>query len=185
MTMPRQLIALLCLLAGFSASIHANELQGKVIRVADGDTLTILIEPIKLDMPIRLSGIDAPEKGMPFGQVSKKSLSDLTFGKQATVEWGKKDKYGRLVGKIRIDGQDVNIEQLRRGLAWHFKEYENEQSDEDRTAYSQAEDKARLAGAGLWQDKKPEAPWVWRKAKRAAGQEVVIEEAITNSDQTK
>ncbi len=82
------LLMLTMLLAG---TVFAGELKRKVIRVADGDTLTILIEPIKLDMPVRLSGIDAPEKGMQFGQVSKTSLSDLAFGKPATVLWVKKD----------------------------------------------------------------------------------------------
>lgn len=181
--MYRLIITLLYLLAGFSASIHANELQGKVIRVADGDTLTILIEPLKLDMPIRLSGLDAPEKGMPFGQVSKKSLSDLAFGKQATVEWGKKDKYGRIVGKVRIDGQDINLLQVQRGLGWHFKEYEREQPPEDRATYAQAEEMARAGRLGLWQDKDPVPPWTWRKAKRAAGVEVVVEEAPTQDTQ--
>ena len=170
------LIALLlawCLIVPASAS----ELQGKVIRVADGDTLTILIEPIKLDMPIRLAGIDAPEKGMPFGQVSKKSLSDLAFGKVATVLWDKKDKYGRIVGKVLIDGQDVNLEQVKQGLAWHFKEYQDEQSPDDRAAYAKAEVEASAQRVGLWQDKDPTPPWAWRKAKRAAGQDVVVEEA--------
>ncbi len=169
------LLMLTMLLAG---SVFAGELKGKVIRVADGDTLTILIEPIKLDMPVRLSGIDAPEKGMPFGQVSKTSLSDLAFGKLATVIWGKKDKYGRIVGKVLIDGQDVNLEQVNRGLAWHFKEYQDEQSVEEREAYAKAEIAASARHLGLWQDKDPVPPWAWRKAKRASGQDVVVEESV-------
>ncbi len=154
---------------------NASELQGKVIRVADGDTLTLFIEPIKLDLSIRLSGIDAPEKGMAFGQVSKMSLSDLAFGKSAVVDWGKKDKYGRIVGKVLIDGQDINLVQVQRGLAWHFKEYEMEQPPEDRTAYAQAEAVARTGRIGLWQDKDPTPPWIWRKMQRSAGKEVVVE----------
>lgn len=155
----------------------AAELQGRVIRVADGDTLTILIDSIKLDIPVRLSGIDAPEKNMPFGQTAKKSLSDLTFGKNVVVEWNKKDKYGRLVGKVRVDGRDINIEQIRRGLAWHFKEYEGEQPLEDRIAYATAEEGASVGRFGLWQDNNPVAPWSWRKARRTSGQPVIVEEA--------
>lgn len=166
--MARLVLIIAILFASFQ--VAAAELQGKVIRVADGDTLTILIEPIKLDMPVRLSGIDAPEKGMPFGQVSKQSLSDLAFGKQVVIEWGKKDKYGRLVGKVMVDGQDINIEQLRRGLAWHFKEYEGEQSPVDREAYANAEIDAAQAKVGLWQDTNPVPPWTWRKSKRAKGE---------------
>lgn len=178
-TSTRWLSALATLLLSWCLTVPASagELQGKVIRVADGDTLTILIEPIKLDMPIRLAGIDAPEKGMPFGQVSKKSLSDLAFGKVATVLWDKKDKYGRIVGKVLIDGQDVNLAQVKQGLAWHFKEYQSEQSPEDRAAYAKAEVDASAQRVGLWQDKDPTPPWAWRKTKRAAGQEVVVEEA--------
>lgn len=156
----------------------ANELHGKVIRVADGDTLTILVEPIKLDLPIRLSGIDAPEKGMPYGQASKKSLSDLAFGKQVVIEWGKKDKYGRLVGKVLLDGQDINLVQIKRGMAWHFKEYESEQQVEDRQTYARAEGEAAAARLGLWRDPDPVPPWTWRKARRAAGKEIIVEEAV-------
>jgi endonuclease YncB( thermonuclease family) len=149
-------------------SAYAAEMTGKVIRIADGDTLTVLVDCAKLDVPIRLAGIDAPEKGMPFGTVSKQSLADLAFGKQVVVEWRKKDKYGRVVGKVLVDGLDVNLEQVKRGLAWHFKEYEGEQSAEDREAYAAAEATAKAAGAGLWKDKEPTPPWAWRKAKRAA-----------------
>lgn len=164
------LIHLLVALSG-----HANELQGKVIRVADGDTLTLLVEPIKLDLPVRLSGIDSPEKGMPFGQAAKQSLAELAFGKQVVVEWGKRDKYGRLVGKVLVDGQDINLMQVKRGMAWHFKEYEGEQPPEDRSVYARAEADAAAARVGLWRDPDPVPPWTWRKARRAAGKEVVVE----------
>lgn len=177
-TLPK-IVSAMAAMVLFTTQISANELQGKVIRVADGDTITILIEPIKLDMPIRLSGIDAPEKkGMAFGEASKKSLSDLAFGKTAVVEWGKKDKYGRIVGKVRIDGQDINLVQVQRGMAWHFKEYEREQPAEDRVTYAEAENVARAGRIGLWQDKDPVPPWTWRKAQRADGKEVVVEEAV-------
>lgn len=156
-------------------SASAAELTGKVIRIADGDTLTVLIDCAKLDVPIRLAGIDAPEKGMAFGNVSKQSLADLAFGKQVVVVWGKKDKYGRVVGKVLVDGLDANLEQVKRGLAWHYKEYESEQTAEDREAYATAETAAKTAGAGLWKDKEPTPPWAWRKAKRADGEEAPVD----------
>jgi len=159
-------IAVLGVLAALSAS--AAELTGKVIRIADGDTLTVLIECAKLEVPIRLAGIDAPEKGMPFGNASKQSLADLVLGKQVVVVWGKKDKYGRVVGKVLADGQDANLEQVKRGLAWHYKEYEGEQTPEDREAYATAETAARAAGIGLWKDKEPTPPWAWRRSKSEA-----------------
>ena len=175
--MYRPFVGFLVLFFGLLSHAQTGELQGKVIRVADGDTLTILIEPIKLDMPVRLAGVDAPEKHMAFGQASKQSLSDLAYGRQVLVEWNKKDKYGRIVGKVIIDGQDINIVQVQRGMAWHFKEYAKEQSEEDQAAYAQAERAASAARVGLWQDLDPIPPWTWRKLKRSAGQNVPVEEA--------
>lgn len=172
-----QFLFVLCLIPFLTPNVYAAELHGKVIRIADGDTLTLLIDCAKLDVPVRLAGIDAPEKMMPFGNAAKKALSDLAFGKLATIEWGKKDKYGRIVGKVMIDGSDVSLEMLKQGMAWHFKEYEKEQSELDRVMYAKAEVDASSSKAGLWQDKHPMAPWDWRKAQRAAGHAVVVEGA--------
>ena len=87
---------------------------------------------------IRLSGIDAPEKRQPFGQRSKESLSGLVFARQVIVETDKKDRYGREVGKVRIDGIDVNLEQIKRGFAWHYTAYAKEQPWGDRRSYAAA-----------------------------------------------
>ena len=92
---------------------------------------------------VRLAGIDAPEKAQPFGQRSKEHLSDSVFGKQVEVVGNKTDKYGRTVGKIMVNGFDANLEQVRSGFAWHYKEYAREQSAEDRTTYAAAEVAAR------------------------------------------
>ena len=81
-----------------------------------------------------------------------------------TVAWEKKDKYGRTVGKISApDGTDICLEQINRGMAWHYKQYAKEQSAVDRASYSAAEMTARTNGAGLWQEKSPLPPWEWRK----------------------
>lgn len=153
------------LLALTAYSTVAAELTGRVTGIADGDTLNVFIECAKFEMPIRLAGIDAPEKGMAFGNVSKRSLSEMAFGKVVIIEWDKKDKYGRLVGKVSVDGLDVNLEQVKKGLAWHFKEYQDEQTQADRDSYAKAENDARAAKAGLWTDHDPIAPWAWRKMK--------------------
>ena len=117
---------------------HADTLLGKVVAVADGDTITVL-DTNKVQHKIRLAGIDAPEKAQPYGQTSKQSLSDLVFGKTVTVDTDKTDRYGREVGKVLVDGVDTNLEQVRRGLAWHYKAYQREQSPSDRLAYAAAE----------------------------------------------
>lgn len=144
---------------------EAETLQGKVIGISDGDTATVL-DSGNTQWKIRLMGIDAPEKKQPFGNKSKESLSSLIYGKQVSVEYYKQDRYGRTVGKILVDGQDANLEQIKAGLAWHYKKYETEQSSTDRDIYSQAEDEARGSKSGLWTDANPVPPWDWRKLRR-------------------
>jgi endonuclease YncB( thermonuclease family) len=141
--------------------VHADTLLGKVIHVADGDTITVLDES-HTQHRIRLSGIDAPESKQAFGHVSRQSLVDQVAGQAVAVQWLKTDKYGRKVGKVVLDGRDINLEQIRRGLAWHYKHYESEQSTADRKAYADAEEQARAAQTGLWRDASPLPPWEFR-----------------------
>lgn len=150
--------AMFCLLA------HAETIRGKVVGVADGDTVTLL-DDAKRQHKIRLSGIDAPEKKQAFGQRSKESLSDLVFAKTVDVETDKVDRYGRQVGKIWINGVDANLEQVKRGMAWHYKQYAREQSKKDQRDYAEAEVEAREARRGLWVDASPIAPWDFRHKK--------------------
>lgn len=148
------------LLTLFPAS-QAATITGMVVSVADGDTITLL-DNTQTQHKIRLGGIDAPEKAQPYGQQSKQSLSDMVFGKTVTVDTGKTDRYGREVGKVLLDGMDANLEQLKKGLAWHYKAYEREQSPSDRRNYAAAEKDAAAARLGLWQDVEPVPPWEWR-----------------------
>lgn len=143
----------------------AEALKGQVIAVADGDTVTVL-DADRQRHKIRLAGIDAPESRQAYGQRSRSSLKDLLDGRQVQVTYDKTDRYGRLVGKIELDGRDVNLEQLRRGLAWHYKKYEAEQSAEDRLVYAQAQQQAQAARLGLWREAEPQAPWDYRQQKR-------------------
>ena len=148
-----------------ATAAHADTLVGRVVGIADGDTLTLL-DAANTQHKIRLSGIDSPEKGQPFGQVCKQSLSDLAYGRTVAVEANKRDRYGRVIGKVLVDGQDANLEQVRRGCAWHYKKYQNEQVLDDRLAYNAAEEAARAGGVGLWGDRDPVPPWEWRRARR-------------------
>lgn len=142
----------------------AATIEGRVVGVADGDTITIL-DDTRTQHKIRLAGIDAPEKRQPFGNRSKESLSDLVFSKTVTVETDKRDKYGREVGKVLVNGKDANLEQVQRGFAWHYKAYEREQSANDRKVYADAESEAKSARLGLWSDSEPVPPWVFRHIK--------------------
>jgi endonuclease YncB( thermonuclease family) len=155
----RSLFATIFLLLTFN--LNAATLQGKVVNVADGDTLTVLDDQ-KIQHKIRLQGIDAPEKSQPYGQKSKQSLSKLVNNQLVTVEFQKKDKYGRTVGKVLLNGKDICLEQINIGMAWHYKQYQAEQSLEDRERYEVAEHIARSIPIGLWNDKNPKPPWEFR-----------------------
>jgi len=139
-------------------------LDGRVVEVADGDTLTVL-DAQKKQHKIRLLGIDAPEKAQPFGQKSKESLSGLAFQKQVQVRSSKQDRYGRTVGQVFVGNMDVCLEQVKLGMAWHYKTYQREQSPEDRMLYDRAESQAREQRVGLWQDPSPIEPSAFRRQK--------------------
>ena len=156
------LATLLLFVAG---NLNASILQGQVVHVADGDTITVL-DATNTQHKIRLQGIDAPEKAQAFGQKSKQSLSQLVHSKKVTVEFQKKDKYDRSVGKVVLNGTDVCLEQIKLGMAWHYKHYESEQPKEDRETYAQAEIAARTNAIGLWKDKQPIPPWEFRRQQK-------------------
>lgn len=143
----------------------ASTVNGKVIRVADGDTITVL-DAQHEQIKVRLAGIDAPEKSQAFGSVSKKSLSDMVYGKIVTVVYTENDRYGRVIGKILIDDTDINLEQLKKGYAWHYKQYQKSQSPSDRENYNLAQEYAQSYQLGLWADKSPTPPWNFRKESR-------------------
>lgn len=143
---------------------HADVLLGHVVGVSDGDTITV-IDDTKQRHVIRLMGIDAPEKAQAFGQKAKQSLSDLIFDRDVSVTWFKKDRYGRIVGQVYVDDTDACLEQIKHGLAWHYKDYEREQSVEDRSRYAEAELDARAARQGLWADLHPIQPSDFRHNK--------------------
>ncbi len=125
---------------------------------------------------VRLSGIDAPERRQPYGERAKQHLSALAHGKDVLVVWHKRDRYRRLVGRVlaaecpRADCRysvDVGLEQIKAGLAWHYKQYEGEQAPEERARYAAVEQQARMLRAGLWKEPEPVAPWDFRQDSRA------------------
>jgi len=134
------------------------DFTGKVVRVADGDTITVLRD--REQVKVRLLEIDAPEKAQAFGNRSKQSLSDLCFNKTARLDDKGKDRYGRTLARVYCDGVDANAEQVRRGMAWVYDRYVT-----DRGLYS-IQDEARAAKRGLWADNSPVPPWEWRRKKR-------------------
>jgi endonuclease YncB( thermonuclease family) len=160
----------------------ADQLQGQVVKVSDGDTVTVLDEQRQQHV-IRLAGIDAPEKSQPHGQKSKAFLSQAVFGRHVTVQFDKRDRYGRIVGQVVAQGEDANLQQLQAGWAWHYKQYQREQTPQDRADYAEAEVKARDKNLGLWQGQPPpEPPWAYRarlKSERETARDHASQHAVS------
>ena len=131
------------------------DFSGKVVRVADGDTITILREHEQVK--VRLVEIDAPERRQAFGNRSRQALARMVQGKQVEVREQGTDRYGRTLGRVYQAGLDVNAEMVRIGLAWVYVRYAKDQS------LYQVEAEARAQRRGLWADKEPVPPWEWRQ----------------------
>ena len=145
-------IILIC----FSAVTFASEmLEGRVVGVHDGDTITLLIAGNR-QIKVRLAQIDAPETTQAFGQRSQQSLSEMVFNKNITVKKETTDKYGRTVGTLFVEGVDANKEQVKLGMAWVYRQYLHDQS------LLSIEETARQSKVGLWADANPMAPWDYR-----------------------
>ena len=144
---------------------NAATLEGRVVGISDGDTITLL-DAAKQQHKIRLSGIDAPESGQAFGQKSKANLFALVFNRQVVAQCSKTDKYRRAICKVLVGGIDANLEQVKAGMAWWYRQYANEQPSRDREEYEAAEFNAKIRRLGLWADKNPVPPWDWRQGNR-------------------
>jgi len=154
--------------------VASATIEGYVVGVADGDTITILAVE-KQKHRIRISGIDAPEKAQPFGNRSKQNMERLAKSKKAQADCPKTDRYGRMVCKVWVQPDycptcgltlDVGYAQISAGLAWWYQAYVKEQSAEDRGRYESEENESRLLKRGLWGDDSPTPPWAWRENKK-------------------
>lgn len=114
-----------------SIALKAEALNGTVVSVNDGDTITVL-DKLSKEHKVRLMGIDAPEKSQAFGIEAKQSLSNYIYKKEVSVEYKKHDKYKRIVGKVTLDGQDICLQMIVDGMAWHYTEYKKEQPMTDK-----------------------------------------------------
>ena len=143
-----------------SACVPSHYLSGEVVRIADGDTFTLLVG--EQQHRIRLHGVDCPEKGQPYSRVATQFTKDLLASGKVKVQQVDTDRYGRVVGIVLInDTLNLNERLLEAGLAWHYKSY-------DRNAqWAKLEKDAKAARRGLWIEPGEIAPWEWRKRQRA------------------
>ncbi len=151
---------------------QAGAWQGRVVGVTDGDTLTVLngqMQPVR----IRMAEIDAPEKSQPFGSSSKQLLSDLVYQKTVNVRPTGQDRYGRTLARVYVGDEDVNLQMVREGGAWAYRQY----ATDPETPKLEAE--ARAARRGLWSAPASQQtpPWQWRAAKRSRGQSPELQQA--------
>ena len=144
------------------ATLCAAQIQGKVIRVLDGDTIEVKTLPAKIvvyEVPIRvrLINIDAPEKKQPFGRWSTSQLKTLVAGKQVTVSYSHKDRYGRIIGHVfTTNGTDASRFMVQSGAAWVYERYNTDKS------LPALQREAQEQKRGLWADSNPVPPWEWR-----------------------
>jgi endonuclease YncB( thermonuclease family) len=141
-----------------ASPVLATSLAGRVIRVQDGNSLTIQADGRAVR--VRLEGIDAPELKQAYGPESQRSLADLCFDKESVAEYRSKDSDGRPLVQIRCAGVDANAEQVQRGMAWVDKRHTNSASP-----LHFMMDQAQRSREGLWSDRSPVAPWIWRRGK--------------------
>ena len=144
----------------FPLLLSAQILKGKAVKIADGDTFTLLVNGHD-QVKIRIDGIDAPEKGQAFGNRAKEYLSSMIWEKELTVSVTKKDRYGRSISKVSTPSiTDVGLEMIKAGFAWQYRDYNNEK------AYAEAESLARQNRKGLWLDNNTKRLQDFRKEKR-------------------
>jgi endonuclease YncB( thermonuclease family) len=156
-------IAIACYGLHFSLA-QAVELRGRVVAVADGDTLTLLAAD-NLQYRITLAGIDAPELPQAFGHKSRTSLAALVLDRQAAAHCREGGQYLRATCVVNVDGKNLGLTQVQAGMAWWYRPYASEQTVQERADYEQAEFKARIRRLGLWNSKNPTPPWDWRRGR--------------------
>ncbi len=137
-----------------TAGTACADFSGRVVGVADGDTLTVLVG--SRQVRVRLWGIDAPERKQPWSSRSREALAARAMHRDAIVATRGTDGYGRTLARVAVDGVDLGEAQVRDGMAWVYRRYSKDR------AMIALEDDARAARRGLWSLPDPEPPWAWR-----------------------
>lgn len=141
--------------------VQEQTINGRVIEVADGDTISVITAHPEVKYKVRLYGIDAPEKAMKHGNDAKAVLQDKILGRDVVVKVVNTDRYGRAVGKILFGARYINKEMVAEGHAWHYIDFAKEEHD-----LAFAEKNARMYRLGLWRDEKPVPPWEFRNGNK-------------------
>ncbi len=140
-------------------SIGADDFSGKVISVHDGDTIRVLDG--KQQKKVRLFGIDAPEANQDFGSVSRDFLKSKIHKQNVKIEFKENDQYGRIVGVVFLNGENMNLRMVKEGYAWVYRSFNKSKE------FISAEEEAQKKGIGLWASKNPTPPWEFRKNEKS------------------
>jgi endonuclease YncB( thermonuclease family) len=142
----------------------ADTLNGRVVAVADGDTLSLLVG--RQQYTIRIAGIDAPERHQVWGDRSKTNLSRLSMNQMAVAECARAEQQGQKICKLTVKAVDIGLEQIQAGMAWWYWELARELKPEVQSAYQGAELMAKLRRQGLWRETNPVPPWEFKRENR-------------------
>lgn len=136
------------------------DIVGRVVRVADGDTISVL-DGNKNQYKIRFFGIDTPEYDQPYGDAASKALAQQLANKTVGIVVKDVDRLGRTVGVVYLDGVNINVEMVKSGHAWWYQHYAGSSR-----ALQMAQGHAQANHLGIWKTPEPIAPWDWRRGKR-------------------
>lgn len=159
------ILLIVLILPAFSSTLLAHSFTGTVSRVIDGDTIIVNpvdpVDPVKKGLSVRLAEIDAPELDQDYGKEAKKALAELVLNKEVTIEYSKKDFFGRIIARIYLPDhkEGVNAILVKKGHAWWYEKY----SDDERL--NELKEAAKTAKRGLWAANAVVAPWVFRRRK--------------------
>jgi len=151
------------IITSLSGIALSSTLDGKVIKIIDGDTVYFQATNDDGYKKLRLVGIDAPEMKQPFGHESRQCLANLINNKLVQIITFGVDRYKRTLAKIIIEKIDINQAMIKNGCAWFYRRYKNTLDTDDQVMYDQAEIFAIENKKGLFSNQEAEAPWVWRK----------------------
>ena len=151
-----------CLTVAFVAvslfAVSGDRLTAFVNKIEDGDTVLLTVTNSVKTIRYRLFGIDAPEKDQSFSRTSKARLTELLRKQSVQIEEHGHDKYQRGLCTIYLpDGTDVNLEMIREGMAWHYAYFFTNET------YAAEQKEAKESRRGLWIEKNPVEPHVFRK----------------------
>ena len=131
----------------------------KVVKVNDGDTITIMMNGEK--QKIRLYGIDTPEINQSFGTEAKQFLSDQILNRDVEIEVKDTDRYKRLVAIVYLNDKSMNELLLKEGWAWWYEAYAKKECK-----YKELQEEAQKRKRGMWRNKGNVPPWEFRRMKK-------------------